>query len=62
MAALGVGGFGLLTSPTRALGRLTPHRRLVRRLAPGPGRSNLNLIGLGGAGGALNNEGDLAPC
>ena len=37
MAALGVGGFGLLTSPTSALGRVTPHRRLVRRLALGPG-------------------------
>ena len=34
MAALGVGGFGLLTSPTSALGRVTPHQRLVRRLAP----------------------------
>ena len=60
MAALGVGGFGLLTSPTSALGRVTPHQRLVRRLAPGPGRSNLDLVGLGGAGGALNEEGDFA--
>ena len=60
MAALGVGGFALLTSPTSALGRGTPHHRLVRRRSPGPGRSNLDLVGLGGAGGALNKEGDFA--
>ena len=60
VAALGVGCFGLLTSPTSALGRVTPHHRLVRRLAPGPGRSNLDLVGLGEAGGALNDEGDFA--
>ena len=51
MAALGVGGFGLLTSPTSTLGMATPHRRLVRELAPGPRRSNFDLIGLGGGGG-----------
>ena len=39
---------------------MTPHQRLVRRLAPGPGRSNLDLVGLGEAGGALNDEGDFA--
>ena len=55
MAALGVGGFGLLTSPTSALGRVTPHHRLVRRLAPGPGRSNRDLVGLGGAGAEFLN-------
>ena len=60
MAALDVGGFGLPTSPTSALGRVTPHQRLVRRLAPGPGRSYLDLVGLGKVGGALNDEGDFA--
>ena len=60
MAELGIGGFGLLTSPTSALGRVTPHHRLVRRLAPGPGRSYLDLVGLGEAGGALNAQGDFA--
>ena len=39
---------------------MTPHQILVRRLAPGPGRSNLDLVGLGEAGGALNEEGDFA--
>ena len=39
---------------------MTPHQRLVRRLAPGPGRSNLDFVGLGGAGEALSNEGDFA--
>ena len=53
MAALGIRVFGLLTSPTSALVRVTPHRRLVRRLVLGPGRSNLDLIGLCGAGGAI---------
>ena len=45
MAELGIGGFGLLTSPTSALGRVTPHHRLVRRLSPGPEQSNLDLVG-----------------
>ena len=60
MAAFGVGGYGLLTSPTSALGRVTPHQRLVRRLTPGPGQNILDLVGLGGAGGALNKEGEFA--
>ena len=51
MAALGVGGFGLLTSPTSTLAMATPHRRLVRGLTPGPGQSNFDLEGLGGGGG-----------
>ena len=60
MAALGVGGFGLLTSPTSALGRVTPHQRHVRGLTPGFGRNNPDLVGLGGAGEALYKEGDFA--
>ena len=56
MATLGEGGFTLLTGTTSALGRVTPHRRVVCRLDPGLGRSNLHLIGLGGAGGALDDE------